>query len=332
MREEFTVFSTDEETLLAELEEYLLQRGSSLVNLLRRRRTDLCSLAELISRSPSMIRELGLNGEKRNICTLTQKLCRTGLEQVVNLPTRAVLGYGFTVSKMHLFGLIRKLTWKEADLLSLRERAEEVYSGILFSLMVEELYKTILSSVNENCSWSGRVAAELIRLWEYRVSPNTKSFASYVQDLWISRKRIIPILGTLQGTVELLRLSLELPEVWIDFLGQDDLMPFLLPSLEEFIFDLPYEQINCLRSMMKAEGIAAIDHQDADDFIKRSSDVDQPSYAVFKNSGKPAAVQLYKSFLLRTQNARTRRLRHDVGPHRSLEEHFFLFLLNREFL
>jgi len=138
-----------------------------------------------------------------------------GVEEVVNLPVRASIGRTFMVAKLHLFGFLLNVVAKQGYLSD--EQEEEIlscYHSILFALMAEDLYITIISDANGQESWAKRATHDLVMMWEERSAVSTIAFAPLLQELWDARHLLIPVLGTLMGTVELLQLSMGLSRTW----------------------------------------------------------------------------------------------------------------------
>jgi hypothetical protein len=91
-------------------------------------------------------------------------------------------------------------------------------------------------------------------------------------------------------------------------------------SLEEFLFDLTYEELVDLRTQMSEEGIRAIDRNTSLLMLgkKESSEVEAS-----------AALALYRSYMSRQALAKKRSLKNIAGPKRSLEEYFVIYLLTK---
>ncbi|ADK82588.1 hypothetical protein [Sediminispirochaeta smaragdinae] len=318
--ETIEIFSAHERRLLRNIEENMQGRSPALSALVEQRKQDLWQLAGIIERSPSLTGDLGISGEVRTRGSLTRRLCDRGLLQVTNLPTKAVLGYGFTVTKLHFFGLLRKIGRKTGLPFQELQELDEIYSMILFTLMAEELYKQMLSKERADRPWIPHIAKELLSLWEYRFEAKTVDFALFLRDLWVARQHIVPALGTLQGTVELLRLSMRLPLFWGNFIESLHTDPSILPALEEFLFNLSHEEITLLRSVMKEKKLTAIDRKQARELLGKEEEQEH----------ELPALQLYRSFLQRQQLTQLRRCRNTDGPRRSIEEYLLIYLKTRK--
>jgi len=325
---EIITYSPEESQVLEDCIRILRLADSPLAEVVVSRSHDLQALAQIVSRTPSPVRDLFNSSSQRNLESLTEKMVNQGFDQVVNLPVKAVLGHGFTVSKLHLFGLLGKLTISEPLLADYRYEVENLYNDILFTLMAEDLYSSILSNSTESDPWVHRAAKELVDMWDFRTSSEKETFAPYIRDLWRARHTLVPVLGTLMGTMELMRLSSSLPHVWLAYLQLPDEDLSMNYALEEFLFDLSYEQISTLRSYMNSHKIASVDRTMAVSILKSLN----PNAIIDNDNQKDrfSGMLLYHSFLKRQRNARNRRCASQNGPAKTLEEYFVTYLLTIE--
>ncbi|QEN05242.1 hypothetical protein EW093_11135 [Thiospirochaeta perfilievii] len=325
------IFSEEGEYLIAGIMEFLNYRKSPFLSMLKQRKSDLEALSVIVRRSPSLIKEMNMLGESRSRDTLSLKIKEKRIDQVVNMPTKVILGFGFSISLLHFWGFLVKLTFKFPELEAFKEPVEEAYSNILYSLMAEELYKSLLTMKNYNGNSSDYISSELIELWENRFENKTQFFAPYIRTLWEARQNIVPVLGTLMGSMELMRLSSLLSPIWSEFLQWynrdfDDKGE----ALEEFLFDLKYEEITALRSYMKENHISAVDRVRGTEII--SNLLNEPLIKLRERQDRynqPQSLQLYQSFLRRRQDGINRQREGVEGPKQTLEELFLLFLMKK---
>lgn len=314
-------FTTAERTVLDTCIRILRDSRSPFANIVESRVRDLEQLSAIVDRAPSPNTDLLHHHDERTSESLAKKLCTHGLGHVVDLPTKAVLGHGLTISKLHLFGLLMKLLVSIEELDEIRTSIEVEYNDLLFTLMAEDLYTSLITEQDLDSVWVQEAVHELITMWDLRTSGYLETFALAIRELWQARHTIVPVLGTLLGTMEIMRLSALLPPVWLDFLttvAGDEEIGY---SLEEFLFDLRYEQLMTLRLKMVHEGINVIDLQSAWRMLGKK---DLPPIE------RNAALALYKSYMSRQQVAKIRGYRRDAGPKRSLEEFFVIHLLSSE--
>lgn len=317
---QISTFTKSESDLLDQCEAILSDCSSSLFSHLQALRSDVKLLSEIANRSPSP--NLDINGEAdgRSWRTLAEKLKNQGIDSVVNLPVKAVVGRSFLVSKLHLFGFLEKISHTQVSLSPLHSAIEDSYHNILFDLMAEDLYVSVISESKGEEFWLHRATEELVKMWDFRTSVNKSEFAPNLRKLWIARHTIVPVLGTLMGTVELMRLSFGLSAVWHSFILSQAKKEGMTHALEEYLFSLSYEQICLLREYMHKEHVSAISRGYAHELLVGCGE------SMFKKEEGSSAIQLYRSFLQRQTLAKGRRLTGSKGPHRSLEEYFLIYL------
>ena len=321
---QISTFTKSELALLDRCEAILSESSATLFLQLQALRSDVTLLSEIANRAPSPNQDFNEAPDGRSWRTLSEKLKNQGIDAVVNLPVKAVVGRSFMVSKLHLFGFLDKISPIQPSLALLHPTMEDCYHNILFDLMAEELYVSIISESNGAEVWLHRATEELIRMWDYRTSVNKREFAPNLRKIWIARHTIVPVLGTLMGTVELMRLSFGLSSVWHSFITSQAKKEGMTHALEEFLFSLSFEQIRLLRAYMNEQGVSAISRNQAQELLIECGE------SVFEKGEGSSVIQLYRSFLQRQTLAKGRRLTQNKGPHRSLEEYFLIYLWEEE--
>ncbi len=317
---QISTFTQTESDLLDRCEAVLSESSVTLYTHLQALRSDVRLLSEIANRSPSPNQDFNGDIDGRSWRTLAEKLKNQGIDAVVNLPVKAVVGRSFLVSKLHLFGFLEKISHTQPGLASMLHSIEDSYHNTLFDLMAEDLYVSVISESKGGEIWLHRATEELIRMWDYRTSVNKSEFAPNLRKLWAARHTIVPVLGTLMGTVELMRLSFGLSSVWHSFIIAEAKKEGMTHALEEYLFSLSYEQIDLLRGYMRDQGVAAISRSQAHELLVACGE------SVFEKGEGSSAIQLYRSFLQRQTLAKGRRLTGSKGPHRSLEEYFLIYL------
>lgn len=315
-------FAEQELSLLANCRELLSVFDPNLALLLEGRVEDLEMLAGIVGRSASLMTDLGFSDAARSVETLAAKLTDQGIEEVVNLPAKASLGRSYMVSKLHLYGFLLKIAGKNEYLAPQKEKILVCYHGILFSLMAEDLYISIISDSLGNESCTRRATKDLVVMWEQRSNAQADSFAPLMQQLWDVRHTLVPVLGTLLGTVELLQLSFRLPKMWYEFLqvrGGDEEVAY---ALDEFLFSLSFEQLKNLQEIMEEKQIKAVSREEAHQLL-----ILQPNQLLEgPHEEDLPAIRLYRSFLRRNALSRLRRDSDRPGPRRTLEQLLLLYL------
>ena len=317
---QISTFTKSESDLLDQCEIILSECSAPLFSHLKALRSDVTLLSEIANRSPSPNQDFDGQLDGRSWRTLAEKLKNQGIDAVVNLPVKAVVGRSFLVSKLHLFGFLDKISHTQPTLAPLQVAMEDSYHNTLFDLMAEDLYVSVISESKGGEVWLPHATEELIKMWDFRTSVNKSEFAPNLRKLWIARHTIVPVLGTLMGTVELMRLSFGLSSIWHSFIISQAKKEGMTHALEEYLFSLSYEQISLLRTYMHDQGVSAISRGQAHELLLECGE------SVFEKGEGSSAIQLYRSFLQRQTLAKGRRLTQSKGPHRSLEEYFLLYL------
>lgn len=323
---DITPFSEQELALLASCRAVISVCDPSLSMLLKGRVEDLVVLAGVVGRSASLTTDLGFSSKARSVETLAAKLTNQGIEEVVNLPVKASLGRSFTVSKLHLYGFLLKIAQKKEFLADQLKQILACYHTILFSLMAEDLYISIISDSMGNESWTRRATRDLMMMWEERSNAQADSFAPLMQQLWDVRHTLVPVLGTLLGTVELLQLSFRLPPTWHDFLAEKGSDVEVAYSMDEFLFSLSFEQLKKLQEIMEEKKVGSISREVAHQLLgmRPNQLLEGP------NEDDLPAIRLYRSFLRRNALSRLRRDTDRPGPRRTIEQLLLLYLWSKD--
>ena len=316
---EIITFLPNEEALLKQCDATLKRNHAPLLATIHQRVDEIYRLAQIANGAPS------LSGEGRTWETLARKLRHQGISEVINQPLKSVVGRAFLVGKLHLFGFLAKLATTEATLAPLAVQIEDIRHDILFLLMAEDLYSAAIADSSGAEPWLDAASYELIQMWETRTNCATPEFASDLRRLWDVRQTIAPAFGTLHGTIEMMRHLLGLSGAWHEFVEVMAGDAAITHALEEYLFSLSHEQINRLRQQMHERAIPSIGRVEVGQWLG----LDIP--AANGNGSDAPALHLYRSFLRRQSQARVRKWSHIPGPTRTLEEHFVVFLLTRQY-
>lgn len=320
---EIVLFNQAEENLISAVASILSEMGrAGDVNTLENNRTALEELARSISLYPSILVEHTLAGASRSIDSLIRNLCTTWVpDMILHIPTKAVLGRGFSIAKINFFIMLRYIT-REIERLS--EFEDEILShiaGNVSSLTAEEVFISIIEDMRIAEDVRFRAGYQVARIWEYRVDYGVREFAPILNTLWKSREKLVPHFGTMLGFSELCMLSKETETSWFDFLQRDGLTEEEICALEEFIFGLTHEEILYLRRSMEKNGKISLSRQEVESLLEKPQHY--PEYW----SDDPR--ELYRSFRDRKHHSRFRARAATPGPKKTLEEYLMVFLLSR---
>ncbi len=317
---ELVVLSQSETAVLAKLINFLKDDDPDTLMGIMDRFADMERLVANITRFPSLLERQIIMGETRTQYTLVEGLLthRDG-DKMLHLPSKAILGKGFLVTKYHTFIAMYRI----AVIAGMEPKdAQEVYtaaSAILFTIMLEDVYLDLIDDQSISLDIRRQIAFALIVLWEHRHDPNVTAAAPVLQSVWEARRNLAPAFGTMVGTSELLLISIQMDENWTAFLRERLGDKDVSQAMEEFLFGLSYEQIQTLRNILRERGIAAIGRDEISSFLQQEVKIDVAS----------DLRDFYMQYTVRRDNARARRRLKIPGPHNTLEDHYMHFILER---
>lgn len=287
----------------------------------RRRIADLKTLAAAIAKFPSLLERSNLTLEQRTPHLLIESLVNSKREgdTTLQLPSKATLGRGFLVAKLHTFSNLEKLARNAGLGDKIVKRFHDETISMMFLLLAEDVYLNLIHDSNVPMDSRRQLATSLLLLWEHRADKGISDISPVLQAVWLARTRLAPAFGTMMGTSELIMLSFQLDDQWQDFirtkLGDDDVKM----AMEEFLFGLSFEQITKLKTMLREKGISAIGRDEVSSYLGESVTTDvSMDYRDF-----------FQQYSIRRDNARVRRRLGIAGPHRTLEDHFICFVMER---
>ena len=326
-----SAFTQKEIPLISKAEEIIKEKKMDIYTLFENKSKDIEIFADIVSRTPSLkTRERYGNdkAKKEDIITMVDKLSTLGPTNQLTLPTRAILGRSFIIAKINFYYFILKIFSHDIIDKDTEKEISKCCEKLVFSLMAEEMYEVIIENNLSTNKTIVRIAAEeLAYLWEYRMDRNLDSFSPPLMALWKERCTVMPVLGTLKGTMEVLMLSSKLSDEWIDFLSKKSNTNNMGQALEEFLFGLTHEEIILLREYMTASNMDAISRDNAIDILKKEYGFTKNEDCIFLNGD---AKEIYSFFHKRLHDTRIRIFKHTNGPMQTIEELFLIYLLEKK--
>ena len=319
-------FSQEESALIDKADEILKQTGKDIYSTFINQKQSLKIFALLVSKTPSLKSKERYGMDRRDISTMAETISVTGSFNPLLLPTRATMGRSFILTKINFFYFLLKVLSTNKTEILLVKNIQQICDRMVFSLMAEEAYEAIIKNNLTGRRISRFAADELSHLWEFRMDRNLDAFSPPLMSLWRERCRAVPVLGTLQGTVELLKLSINLPDIWGDFLSSASDNPGMEPALEEFIFGLRYEEIRHLREIISSLESPVIDRKKAVEILIKEK-IYEEKQEIFLTGD---AREIYSFFHTRLENAAKRELAEIEGPRQTIEELFLIYLLEKK--
>lgn len=289
-----------------------------------KRMENLKHLAISIANFPSLLEKATLTADVRTPQDLIESLINTEEdgETSLQLPSKATLGKGFLVAKLHTFSSLTRLA-KQINMDEKLIRAfKEETASMMFLLLAEDVYLNLVKDKTLAIDFRRQLATSLLLLWEHRTDQNISDISPVLQSVWKARRSLAPAFGTMMGTSELIMFSFQMDEVWNKFIKSQLAFPEVNQAMEEFLFGISYEQIQKLKLLLREKGIGAIGRDEVSHFLGQTVKTDVSiDYKDF-----------YSQYTVRRDNARARARLNLAGPHRTLEDHFIRFVMeqNRE--
>ena len=299
---------------------YLDSRNPEENDLVKKRCDCLNALGAAISQYPS-VRESGmLRGVERSEEQLLKALCSfASPSHLLHIPARVVAARSYLVAKFQFFSLLHILAGDQEEFYRPLRR---VLLSVIHTLMAEEVYFTCLDDPGFSQDVKLHLANDLISLWDSGTDPRTVRHLPALDVLWTARDSSPPSFGTMNGTSELLRITIDMGEDWQEFLVAHVAVNETRWALEEFLFGLSYEEINAVRSRLVKFGINAVGHEEIPSYLGG-----HPAYGIINSSDYRA---IYNFYVDRRDAARFRQRLSVPGPGRALEEIYLRYRIAQE--
>jgi hypothetical protein len=309
----------EEETLVGQIECWLESGHSGDVRLVKERFRCLRVLGAAVSQYPSVRETRFLQGVLRDEGELLKSLCAfSSSSHLLHIPTKVVAVRSFLVAKFHAFSLLAYLVRENRGFYASLRR---IVFSIVCTLMAEEVYFSCLEDPAFPGNTKLNLADDLISLWDSGIDPRGIRHFPALSALWTARDAAPPSFGTMDGTSELLRITIDLDQDWREFLVEEEGNEETRWALEEFLFGLSYEEIQQVRSRLARFGIAAVTYDEVRTYLGS-----KPSYAVVKDADMR---DIYDFFIDRRDAGLFRKQIAAPGPRRTLEE---IYIKHRIFL
>jgi hypothetical protein len=309
----------EEERLVGDIESWLSSGNPLDYQLVQERFHCLKTLGAAISQYPSVRETYFLKGVIRDEEKLIESLCAfSSNSHLLHIPTKVVATRSFIVAKFHAFSLLSYLVGKEHEFYAPLRR---LIFSIICTLMVDDVYFACLEDPAFPYNIKMRLAYDLISLWDSGTDSRAIHHLPALTALWAARDAAPPSFGTMDGTSELLRITIDMGNDWQEFLVEETANDETRWALEEFLFGLSYEEIQQVRSRLVRFGISAVSYDEVRSYLGSS-----PSFVTVKNSD-PRGIY---DFFIDRKNAGILRKRVAVpGPRHTVEA---IYLKYRIFL
>jgi hypothetical protein len=300
----------EEEYLVGEIEVWLEARHSVDCQVVKERFRCLRGLAAAVAQYPSVRETQFLRGVLRDVEKLLDSLCAfSSPSHLLHIPTKVVAVRSFLVAKFHAFSLLAYLVREEERFYTPLRR---IIFSVVCTLMAEEVYFSCLDDPSFPANIKLNLANDLISLWDSGTDPRVIRHFSALSSLWTARDAAPPSFGTMDGTSELLRITIDMDKDWQDFLVEEAGNDETRWALEEFLFGLSFEEIQQVRSRLARFGITAVSYDEVRTYLGS-----KPSYVTVKDADPR---EIYDFFIDRRNAGLLRKKIAAPGPRHTLEE------------
>lgn len=312
--------NNEEKDLVEKIGIYLDSRDSQESALVRHRFDCLAVLGAAISRFPSVRESQKLRGVERSQEHLVAALCSfASPSHLLHIPARVVAARSYLVAKYQAFSLLHILA---GDREEFRRPLRNIILSVIHILMAEQVYFSCLEEPEFSQAIKFNLANDLVSLWDSGTDARSIEHLPALDDLWTARDSNPPAFGTMGGTSELLRITMNMGKDWQEFLLAHVSVSETKFALEEFLFGLSYEELITVRSRLVKSGISAVGHDEIPSYLEN-----KPSYGIINSSDYRA---MYNFYVDRRDAARFRQRLSAPGPGRALEEIYLKYRIAQE--
>lgn len=307
-----------EKALYDELIEYVRVADYTRALEMEKRIQQLTELAFDIDTLPSLLGRRNLVDKARTPTLLIESLIKhqSTSDATLNLPSKATLGKGYIVAKIHTFSEFHKTSKYINAPKRLSQALHSALNTMVFSLMAEDVYIDLINDPTQPSDFRRQWAGNLLLLWEHRNAQTVVDIAPVLNSLWYARIKLNPAFGTMMGTSELLTVSMQLDEYWYSFVKEAMKDTGAVQAMEEFLFGISYEKIKRLREILVEKNLAAISLDQVSDFLGEK----------IKINSNINYKEFYLSYSIRRDNARARARIKANGPHQTIEDYYVAFV------
>ena len=314
------VLTKPEEALVDKVDAWLSKTHPEDALLLSDGFSRLYALGEVVFSYPSIRDTRFLRGVIFDEGHLIESLLSfSSSSQLLRTPTKVVVMRGFLVAKFHAFAMLANLT---ADNKELHDRVWQVVFSVISTLIAETVYFSCIDDPDFPHDLKAGLAEDLIELWDRGVDTRGPNHFSALSSLWLVRNSSPPNFGTMDGNSELLMLTMHLDERWGEFLLQETDNNQTRWALEEFLFELSWEEIQQVRARLAEAGTFAIGAEGVRCLLNH-----KPAFSPI-NAEDPRTF--YDFFIERRDACRLRKMLSAPGPTHTLEETYLKYRIIME--
>ncbi|MDR2143165.1 MAG: hypothetical protein LBP29_02210 [Treponema sp.] len=307
-----------EKALIREITVRLDAENPVEAKIVRERFNCLESFERTITLFPLIKETQILLGSARDAGLFIQSLVGLGpSSRLLHIPSRVQAVRSFLVTKFHAFSLLSRFIPDDSEF---SEPVRNIVFSMIFTIMAEDVYFSCISEPSFPLDMKLTLAGELVALWDSGSELAMAKHFPALEALWTARNDSPPSFGTMDGTSEIFRISIDLGDDWHDFLIHklaDDETKW---ALDEFLFGLSWEELLSVRSRLKRFGITAVDFNEIRSYLGS-----RPAYSMAKNHDPRL---LYDFYIDRKEASLLRKRLDAPGPYRTIEEIYLKYRMS----
>ncbi len=304
------------------------KRGPELVAIVQRNISLLDRMGALLTDYPSLFAEQALGRRRRDLASLVDLLSRSnGSNFDMFLPTRALVGRNLVMGEMNFYRLLRFI-YREAkaehalevsDDDTLMSRINDLLCHCLYTRLADEVLSHLASDDLVARAERQKAVLVLSHIWE-RVTYRIRDYLPVLEATWEARRRVRPVLGTLMGSSEMFQLiQAGCDERFVDYLVRPEHTKEEAGAFREFLFGATTEQLSQLEEKLRVDKKHTV-----------CSDDLGPNHRAPNRMGVDPALAMFEFFLSRHLQATARRQADLPGPKRTAEEYVMLHYLEEQ--
>lgn len=315
-----SLWTNEEHALLCMVSEHLIRENrTGDLQILQNNLTALNCQADALSLYPSITEGSQISGSVRSIDTLVAALGKKYPdEDVFVMPTKAILGRCIEISRINLLYMVCYLVRPIDTNSALKDEIFSYIMNHMLSVMTEDVLLQILGDPTRN-DVKDAAAPVLAQIWEKRLSVAAHSFSPELSNMWLIRRNLIPVFGTLLGTHEYISLSQQVDVLCREYIFRASEFPDEAAALEEFLFGLPFEELNIVKEYLLRSKKTCINRNDITTILDKDS--------IYLSNTVDDPLELYRFFNYRRKWAVSRQYTRHQGPIHTFEENFMRYLL-----
>ncbi len=287
----------------------------------------LVRLQQVVTGYPSVIKPSFMAGRKRDVHTLTDKICCSNPYTIeAYIPTRAVVGRAYLVAKFNFLRmLVRSVQHHVLDekvQATLLEDLQRLVREMVTTMIAEDVLISIASDPQLELELRRKSTYVLAELWEHRTTSSVRDLFPLLNSIWCAKARTTISYGTLCGTTEILSLvRAGCDPAVLDYFGSESVPDEERESWLELIFNATFEELQTLRRYMEAHRKDVIDAQDVAEAFH------VPISRLHQTVRTPE--DMFFTFRERQVNAYHRHIHKLPGPTKTAEEYLMVFYLKQ---